>query len=185
MSGQQRLISKAININPNIAQADVGLGNALQDMERFEEALTNFDRALQMQPNLAEIYLNRGNVLSDLFRFAEANTAYEVALRINPNLAAAHCYRAIALHALGRFDEALSGFDKAIALQPDFGEAWFNKAETQLLRGDLQKGWESYEWRKKKASRPAANRSYPQPLLSTVSGLQDKTVLGALGARSW
>jgi Tfp pilus assembly protein PilF len=171
------LISKAITINPNIVEAYVNLGNALQNLGRLEEALTHFDRALQMRPDFAEIHLNRGNVLSDLFRFSEANTAYEAALGINPHLAAAHCYRAMALHALGRFDEALCGFDRAIALEPDYGEAWFNKAETQLLRGDLQNGWANYEWRKKKASQPAGNRSYPQPLLSTVSGLQGKTVL--------
>ena len=171
------LIARAIDVNPKVAAAYINLGNALQDLGRPREALMHFDKALAMQPGMAEIHLNRGNALSDLYRYAEAVSAYDAALRLNPGLAEAHSYRAKALHELGRLEEALAGHDAALALRPDFGDAWFSKAETQLLLGDLKNGWDSYEWRKRKAGRPAANRVYPQPLLMSPAGLEGKTVL--------
>jgi hypothetical protein len=68
----------------------------------------------------------------------------------------------------------LVSLEAAIRLKPDFAEAWFNKAETQLLRGDLAYGWESYEWRSRLAVRKL---DYSQPRLTTPAQAKGRTVL--------
>ena len=49
--------------NPNYHS---NLGNALQNKEKFDEAISCYDKALALEPEYAEAYYNRGNALQSL-----------------------------------------------------------------------------------------------------------------------
>lgn len=80
------LIDRAIKIHPNAAAFYCNRGLALQDLNRFEEALTSYNRALALKPDHAEALNNRGNVLQTLKRYDEALACYDRALAIKPDL---------------------------------------------------------------------------------------------------
>jgi Flp pilus assembly protein TadD len=52
---------RAIDINPNYADAHNNLGNALMQTGRMEEALANFKRALEIKPDFVRADNSRGS----------------------------------------------------------------------------------------------------------------------------
>ncbi|HKH81346.1 MAG TPA: tetratricopeptide repeat protein [Methylovirgula sp.] len=130
-----QLISKAISINPNVAQAYYNRGIVLQQLKRFEEARVSYDKAIALKPGYAEAYSNRGIALKELKRLKEALASCDKAIALKPNFAEAYYNRGNALQELERPEEALVSYDKAIALSydkaialsPDFAEVYFNR----------------------------------------------------------
>jgi protein O-GlcNAc transferase len=118
-----RLIKKALAINPRSAEALTNRANVLRSLKRFEEALASCDAALAIKPDYPEALNNRGNVLHDLARPEEALASYDKALALRPNYANAFANRADVLRDLKRFEEALASCDRALAARPDFTEA--------------------------------------------------------------
>ena len=57
------LINQSIKLNKQNALYFCSLGNALRAMRRFDEALSNYDKALALEPSFAEAYNNRSNAL--------------------------------------------------------------------------------------------------------------------------
>ena len=45
---------------------------ALNELNRFDEALASFDQAIKLNPDYAEAFNNRGITLNELRRFDEA-----------------------------------------------------------------------------------------------------------------
>jgi tetratricopeptide (TPR) repeat protein len=124
------LITRAIGLNANMAEAHCNLGNALRNLKRFEEARAAYENAIALKPNMAEAHNSLGNVLRDLKRYDVALQSYDKAIALKPDYAEAHSNRGTALHDLKRFDEALVGYQKAIALSPYFAEAHGNRGNT-------------------------------------------------------
>ena len=141
-----QLISKAISINPDVAQPYYNRGVVLQTLRRFEAALASYDKAIALKPDYAEAYSNRGVVLKELRRFEKALASSAKAIALKPDFAEAYYNRANALQELARFDEALVDYNKvialnankSIALRPDFAEVHFN-------RGNALKELERFE----------------------------------------
>src|SRR5262249_26643915 len=57
------LIEQAIKIEPNDPAAFSNRGNALQVLQRFEDALASYDRALAIKSDFVDALYNRGVVL--------------------------------------------------------------------------------------------------------------------------
>ena len=80
---------KAIQLNPNYAEALDNLGIALAAKGRFDEAIENFRQAIRINSNRPETFFHLGMTLGQLGRTHEAVAQYREALRLNPNLAGA------------------------------------------------------------------------------------------------
>ena len=72
------------------------LGNTLEKLKRYDEALIALDKGLAYSPNDGFPHYNRGVVLMRLNRHQEGIAALERALTINPNDADAHYNRGMA-----------------------------------------------------------------------------------------
>ncbi len=57
---------KAIEINPNFAEAHSNLGNILRDLGKLKEAKLSTRKAIELKPNFAEAHANLGSILKDL-----------------------------------------------------------------------------------------------------------------------
>jgi protein O-GlcNAc transferase len=100
--------------------------------ERFDEALSAYDRLLSAQPAHIEALYNRGVILSQQQRFEESLAALDAALALKPDTAAIHHNRGAVLTALERHREALESYDRALALDPDYLPARANRAMVML-----------------------------------------------------
>ena len=81
---------KAIEINPDFANAHSNLGNVLRDLHKLKEAAISYRKAIEINPNYAVAHSNLGNVLRDLRKLKEAEISYRKAIEINPNYEIAH-----------------------------------------------------------------------------------------------
>ena len=139
------LIGKAIEVNPNYANAYSNRGAALKELKRLEEANASFDKAIAIKPDYADAYSNRGAVLQDLKRLEEALASYDRAIEIKPDYADAYLNRGRVLKELKRLEEANASFDKAIAIKPDYAEAHFNLGAVLQDLKRLEEALASYE----------------------------------------
>jgi len=138
------LISKAIDIEPDYAEAHNNLGLALQALGRSDDAATSYRKAITIKPGFAEAFNNLGNALRNLGKPDDAVTQYRQAISLNAGYAEAHNNLGFALHDMGAFDEAVTSFRKAIALKPEYAEAHFNIGNALKSAGELTEAIASY-----------------------------------------
>jgi len=58
------------------------MGNALNDLKRYQDALNAYEKALQIDSQYATAYYNKSSVLINLQRDGEAQQAEEMAQRL-------------------------------------------------------------------------------------------------------
>lgn len=122
-----RLLDKSLSLDTNQINALFNRGIALMNLNRFEEAVSNYDNLLAIQSNYPEAHNNRGNALQELKNFTAAVASYDNPIRFNSNYAEAYNNRASAYKNLKIYPAALADFDQAITLKPDYAEAYNNR----------------------------------------------------------
>ena len=75
---------KAIEINPDFADAYSNLGNILQDLGKLQEAENFYRKAIEINPDFAEAYSNLGGILRVLNKTIESNECYQKSLNLKP-----------------------------------------------------------------------------------------------------
>ena len=108
--------TKAIELDPTLAEAYNNRGNVKDDRGQPAAALADFDRAIELDPTLAVAYFNRGNVKRSLGRHDAAFADYDQAIELNPTLADAYYNRGNTKRSLGRISEARADYQQALVL---------------------------------------------------------------------
>ena len=103
------------------ARAHGQLGTIYSASRRFDEALTEFDRAIELNPSDVFAHDARGSNLMYLGRPEEAIAAMEMAMRLNPagRSSGTGFGFSLAYYMLGRYRESLAVADAALASFPD------------------------------------------------------------------
>jgi predicted O-linked N-acetylglucosamine transferase (SPINDLY family) len=135
---------KALNIQPDYANAHYNLGNALQDLGKLDEAVASFHKALAIKPDYAKADSNLGVALQKLGKLDEAVASYRKAIALKPDYAEAHSNLGVALQKLGKLDEAVTSHRKALAINPDYAEAHNNLGFVLYELGNLDDAVDSY-----------------------------------------
>jgi lipoprotein NlpI len=125
---------KALEINPDFAEAHNNLGTTFNSQGRFEEAIGCFQKALAINPNFAEAHNNLGTALYLKGRLDEAVHEFQEVLRLKPDRAETHCNLGYVLGKQGRLDEAVNEFQEALRLKPDYANASNNLIITLGLK---------------------------------------------------
>ena len=121
------MIDRAIGLDPSNAAFFSNRGNALAQLERYDEALASYDHALKINPDDAKAVFNRGSVLQTQKRFGEALKSFDLAISLEPEFVEAHNNRGNTLSELKRFEEALASYDRALMLKPEHFTAHYNR----------------------------------------------------------
>jgi tetratricopeptide (TPR) repeat protein len=152
---------QALALKPGLAEPHVVLAVIEQAQGRFPEAEASSREALRLRGDYAEASNNLGNAVQEQGRLEEAEASYRAALRSKPKLADAHYNLGNVLRLSRRLAEAGACYERAIRLRPGYVKAHWNLAHVLLAAGDMQRGWEEFEWRWKKKDTPP--RCFPQP----------------------
>ncbi len=126
LQGAESSCRKAIELNPDLADAHSNLGNILKDLGKLKEAELSTRKAIELNPDLADAHSNLGNILKDLGKLKEAELSTRKAIELNPDFALAHSNLGNILSDLGKLKEAELSTRKAIELNPNFAEASWN-----------------------------------------------------------
>ena len=139
---------KAVELDPQDADAHNNLGVTLQDLGRLSEAEVSYSHAIALEPGFAEAHCNLGITLHTLQqpgRLEEAEESLRHAIALKPEFAEAHCNLGITLQELGRFEEAEVSFRQAIALNSNYPEAHSNLGITLNSMGLKERALEHFE----------------------------------------
>ncbi len=128
---------KALQINPNYAEAHYNLGNVLLHKGSVDEAIIHYQRALQIKPDYAEDCYNLGAALIKRGSVDDAIANYRMALQIKPNFAEAHYNLGNVLLQKGNLDEAIAHYQRALQINPDNAETHYNFGIALLQKGNL------------------------------------------------
>jgi tetratricopeptide (TPR) repeat protein len=125
--------------------AHYNLGCALANRGRFDEAMTQYQKAVEIKPDYVDALNNLGAAFVRLGRFDEAMAQCRKALEIKPDLAEAHYNLGNALANRGRFDEAMAQYQKAVEIQPDYVEAHYNLGVALARLGRIDEAMTQYQ----------------------------------------
>ena len=111
------------------------LGTALQEQQRYDEAISHHERAIALAPDYAPAYNNLGAALRASGRITEAIASYQKALALRPDFPSASFNLANALLAAGDAG-AVEQFRAALQVSPQSVEAQNNLGIALAARGD-------------------------------------------------
>src|SRR5260370_26496421 len=107
-------------------------GEIYRLMERYEEALADFDRAIALDEKYAGAFAHRGETYGLMRRYEEALADFDQAITLDEKVAWAIAGRGQIYQEMERYEEALAAFDRAIALDNN-DWYWYFRAQIHLL----------------------------------------------------
>jgi tetratricopeptide (TPR) repeat protein/serine/threonine protein kinase len=109
----------ALALRPLSPSARRGLGTALHNNDRLDEAIAEYREGIRLKPDDALAHNNLGFALNKKGFVDEAIAEYREAIRLRPDEAFAHRNLSIALQKKGLVDEAIVEAREAVRLEPD------------------------------------------------------------------
>ncbi len=107
---------RAVAIAP--AYAFNSWGNALYELERYDESVVKYRQAIEMDPENATYYSNLGGAYKELEEYDLAMAAYAEAVAIDPDYDTVYNRWGNILYSLERYEEAVEKYERAIAAAP-------------------------------------------------------------------
>ena len=110
---------RAVQVNPQNADAQNNLAFTLQQLGRDTEALLAFQQAQALRAADADIAINLGLLHKKLRQLPQALACFEQALQSHPQHVALLCNRGNVLQLMGRQADALACYEQALLVEPD------------------------------------------------------------------
>jgi tetratricopeptide (TPR) repeat protein len=114
---------KAVDIDPNYAEAWYQAGFCYGMLGRHADALKASRQAARLRPEWAETFVNIGASSFALGQFKDAADAYRQAAKLDTNNADVQFALGLSLNKLGRSDEEILAYKRAIVIKPDHANA--------------------------------------------------------------
>lgn len=102
-----------------------GLGLAYTGLERFEDAITAYQRSIAYQPDWAYSHAALASAYANMHRYTEALNAYKVAIGLDPNDEMIHHQLGNVYSKRGEHAAAVRHQLQAIAIAPEFASAHY------------------------------------------------------------
>ena len=144
-----QMFRRAIELDPDYAQAHAGLADALTELmlwrlarpeDLLEQARAASQRALELAPELAEVQVAHAHVLSLAGEREAAAAAFERAIALNPQFYEAHYYYGRHCFTWGRLDRAIELLEAAHRTRPDEFQALALAAGMAFGAGEPERG---------------------------------------------
>jgi tetratricopeptide (TPR) repeat protein len=114
---------KAVEADPNYAEAWYQLGYSYGILTKHAEALKASRLAAKLRPEWAATYVNIGASSFALGQFKEAADAYRQAIRIDPDEPETQYSLGLTLGKLNRTDEEILAYRRVVSLRPDHAKS--------------------------------------------------------------
>jgi len=124
---------KAIQLQPDYAEAHLNMGVALAEGAKWEEAVAEYKKAIAL-PTLSTPHVahqNLGLALYHMKRYREAEDSLRFAISLDPHMAAPYYHLGLVYAAENRSEDAKSVFRRARDLDP---KSPFGQAAVQRLK---------------------------------------------------
>jgi serine/threonine protein kinase/Flp pilus assembly protein TadD len=140
---------RAVELNPELAEARASLGYALSLKKNYEESDREFEKAISLDPQLFEVYYYYARTCFVRGEFPKAARLFEEAVRVRPDDYQAPALVSTVYRSLkeeGKYQEALrltrKNVTRHLELNPDDARAYYLGGMSLILLGESEKGEE-------------------------------------------
>jgi tetratricopeptide (TPR) repeat protein len=133
--------SKAIELDPNYAQAYANRAVAYAKKGFLDRAMADSTRAVALNPKDAQSYNNRGLVYYHLGELNQAILNFSKAIELDPRQADFFYNRGLAFYGKNNFDQAIADYSEAIELKPKDVAGYNNRAVAYFFKKDYNAAW--------------------------------------------
>ncbi|MEQ8587716.1 MAG: tetratricopeptide repeat-containing glycosyltransferase family protein [Thalassobaculaceae bacterium] len=172
----ERVYRHTLLVDGDFGDAALNLANLLHRRERYDEALVFYQSAEKLMGQRPFLYSNLGALFRKMGRYEEAHRNYRRSLCMVPGDSGALYNLGNLFRSEDRLEEANRTYRRSLAVEPDHAERHWNLSLALLAAGDLDKGFEEYEWRWKYDDFPSRRRNFDAPMWNGES-LEGKTLL--------
>jgi len=137
--------TSAIESDGNYALAYLGRGALYAELDEFEDALLDLEKAQSINPDLSEVHFNKAFVLVNQGKLQDALQEYSKYILANPNDAMGYLARAELFLMLEQHNSAKENFLAYINNSGDLFDDEMAKAEVYLKIGDTTSSLKSLE----------------------------------------
>ena len=139
-----KYLNKAIELDPNYAEAFINRGLISLAQKDKVNALTDLEKAHHLKPHIKQIWHTLLNLKTEIKKFEDVIFLATQMAKLDPSDeqiigAIALCYQ----H-LHNYDQAVIFYNKAIALKADYLAAWTNLGSAFRQQGKLEEAVEAY-----------------------------------------
>ena len=138
--------TKAIEIDPQIAELYNYRGDAKRNLQDFQGAIVDYTKAIEINPQAEEAYLNRGVSKARLKDFQGSISDFTKAIQIKPQDAQAYYNRALSKSKSKDLQGSIADYTKTIELKPQHANAYLNRGIDREIVNDLKGA--CLDWRK-------------------------------------
>jgi predicted negative regulator of RcsB-dependent stress response len=148
------LYRDAQKAKPEIYQVGIKIGQCYLEMNRIDEAITEFkdvlEKSLAKNPNtagnmeVAKLYSTIGDAYMRQDKLKEALEYFKKSIAIAPDDHALAYNVAEILFVAGKADEAIEYYDLAIKINPKWPKSYMQRGYAYLNKGDTKKAIESF-----------------------------------------
>ena len=147
-AGAEESLTKALELVPNDPQAESLLGWAQMLQEKYDEALTQFQKVLMREPANGLARINVGYICLKKRIFGEAIEHLSRAIRLDTDRKAtlyAHFYLGLVYLERDMFEDAQTFFQKALALGPNLIEAYYELGRAYWFNGQRDEAMQTWK----------------------------------------
>jgi len=127
--------NRAIELNPNFAEAYNNRGVVQQLSGNLEQALSDYSMAIKLRPDNAEALNNRGTAYKKKGQLNKAISDYTRAIELKPDCAQAYNNRANVYAKMHKFEQAIADYNRAIKRDSKLAKAYGNRAVSFAILG--------------------------------------------------
>jgi non-specific serine/threonine protein kinase len=189
---------KALELDPELAEAHASRGVAVSLRKLYEEAEKEFKSAIRLNPKLFEAHYFYARALFAQGRLEEAAEAYEVASQVNPEDYQAKMLQAGVYRGLGQEEDARAAYQKVLQIiekhlemHPEDARATYFGAGALCLLGDRQR---SLEWTERALAMDPSDAGVLYNVACCYSNLGEveqgiecleKSITSGMGQKEW
>jgi protein O-GlcNAc transferase len=131
------LISRAAAAAPGETRYQLGMGQVLQSLGRWDEAATAYRSVLHLDPDSADAHFALGVALQSQAQHEAAIAAFERAIALREEFPEAFNNLGMSRQLTGQFAQAAAAYSAALALRPGDAMSLGNKGAVLREMGDL------------------------------------------------
>lgn len=126
-NGSVEQYSKALALDPTIAEAYNGRGQAYMQLKNYQAALPDFSKAIEMGLSSPKLFFNRGKAFMMTGKAVESIPDLTKSLKLEPNNPEAYYLRGFANEKAEQPDAAIEDYSACIRQNPNSLEALVNR----------------------------------------------------------
>jgi tetratricopeptide (TPR) repeat protein len=120
-------------------------GNHFQNIQKYKEAVGDYNKYIQLNPNNYSAYQNRGTAHERLKQFEEAIYDYNKVIELKPLDTIAYFNKGVVYDALDNPWQAIREYDRALLLDAKLAKGYYNRGASYEKIQIYDKAIENYE----------------------------------------